>query len=115
MEKKNSLVVIWTSGDRYVAERMVFMYTLASKLEGWWEDVCLIIWGPSQPLLCEDMGLQKYVKKMKEVGIVLKACKGCSDMYDGVSEKLEKLGFEVEYVGKPLTGYMKEGRKILTF
>ncbi len=114
MEKKDSLVVIWTSGDRRVAERMVFMYILNAKLKGWWKDVCLIIWGPSQPLLCEDVELQNYIKKIKEAGVVLKACKTCSDMY-GVSEKLEKFGFEVEYVGEPLTGYIKEGRKTLTF
>jgi hypothetical protein len=45
---------------------------------------------------------------------VVKACKGCSDMY-GISEKLEELGINVYYVGKVLTDYIKEGRNILTF
>lgn len=42
----NELVVLWTSGDREVALKMVFMYTLNSKLKGWWKDVTLIVWGP---------------------------------------------------------------------
>ena len=41
---KKSLVVLWTSGDREVALKMVFMYTLNAKLKGWWEEVILIVW-----------------------------------------------------------------------
>lgn len=44
---KNQLVVLWTSQDREVAMNMVFMYTKNSKLKGWWENVRLIICGPS--------------------------------------------------------------------
>ncbi len=113
-EKKDSLVVIWTSGDRELALKMVFMYTLNAKLKGWWDNVCLIIWGPSQELLTRDVQLQEQIKKMKEAGIVVEACKACSDQY-GVSEKLEEIGVEVRYVGEPLTTYIKEGRQILTF
>ncbi len=51
---------------------------------------------------------------MKDAGIVLEACKACSDSY-GVSEKLEKLGVNVKYMGEPFTAYIKKGRKIITF
>jgi len=111
---KNSLVVIWTSADREVALCMVFMYTFNAKAKGWWEDVRLIIWGPSQTLLAEDEELQEYVKRMGEIGVILEACKKCSDNY-GVSVKLEQLGINVYYVGEALTSYLKEGRKIITF
>ncbi len=114
IEKYSSLVVLWTSGDREVALKIVFMYTLNSKLQNWWKDVCFIIWGPSAKLLSEDAELQGYVKKMKEIGIVLEACKACADEY-GVSKNLKKLGVNVKYMGKPLTKYIKEGRKVITF
>ena len=113
-EEDNGLVVVWTSGDREVALKMVFMYTLNSKLKDWWKDVCLIIWGPSAKLLSEDTELQGYIKKMKEAGIVLEACKACSDSY-GVSEKLEKLGVNVKYMGESFTAYIKKNRKVITF
>ena len=113
-EKKDSLVVIWTSGDKELALKMVFMYTLNAKLKGWWDNICLMVWGPSQELLTKDVQLQEHIKKMKEAGIVVEACKACSDQY-GVSEKLEEIGVEVKYVGMPLTTYIKEGRQILTF
>jgi len=113
-EKDDSLVVVWTSGDREIALKMVFMYTLNSKLKDWWKNVCLIVWGPSAKLLGEDVELQDYIKKMKEAGVVLEACKACSDSY-GVSEKLEELGVNVKYMGEPFTAYIKNSRKVITF
>ena len=56
---KDKLVVIWSSGDREVAEKMVFMYTLNSKLRQWWKEVTFIIWGPSAKLISEDIELQE--------------------------------------------------------
>jgi hypothetical protein len=108
------LVVVWSSGDRDVALNIVFMYTLNAKAKGWWKDVTLIVWGPSAKLLTFDPELQERVRKMKEAGVVLEACKACSDEY-GVSEGLLKMGIDVKYMGQPLTAYIKEGRHILTF
>lgn len=112
---ENSLVVLWTSADREVALNMVCMYTFNAKVKGWWDDVRLIVWGPSQKLLAEDEELQEYVRRMGETGIVLEACKKCSDQYDGVSAKLEQLGINVYYIGEKLTSYLKEGRKVISF
>jgi len=117
MENKNNqdkLVVLWTSADREVALKMVFMYTYNSKLKGWWDDVTLIIWGPSSRLLSMDKELQDYVKKAQDAGVKFQACRACADMY-GVSEKLEALGVEVIYMGEPLTKYIKSGCNVITF
>ncbi len=116
MEKGNNqdkLAVLWTSADREVALKMVFMYTYNSKLKGWWDDVTLIIWGPSSKLLSSDIELQDYVKKAQEAGVKFQACKACSDMY-GVTENLKRLDIEVIYMGEPLTNYLKNGWKVLT-
>ncbi len=111
---KNSLVVVWSSGDRDVAEKMVFMYTLNSKLREWWKEVTLIIWGPSSKLISEDIELQNYLKKLKNAGVRLEACITCADMYR-VSKKLSALGVEVKPMGLPLTEYLKEGRAVIIF
>ncbi|MBU0528574.1 DsrE family protein [bacterium] len=108
------LVVLWTSGDRDVAIKMVFMYTYNAKKYGWWDDITFIVWGPSAKLITEDADLQEYLAEMLKEGIVAKACKACSDQY-GVSEKLEELGIIVKYMGVELTDYIKEGRHVLTF
>ncbi|MBN2350202.1 MAG: DsrE family protein [Bacteroidales bacterium] len=107
------LVIVWTSGEREVALKMVFMYTYNTQRFNWWKDVTLIVWGPSTKLLSEDTELQEYIKKIMDAGIVVKACKACSDAY-GVSDKIADLGITVKYVSE-FTDYIKEGRHILTF
>ena len=39
------LAIIWTSGDREVALKMVFMYTYNSMRFEWWKDITLVVWG----------------------------------------------------------------------
>ena len=110
---KEKLVILWTSGDRDVALKMVFMYTFNAIKNHWWEDITLVVWGPSAKLLTEDEELQEYLARIIESGVTVKACKGCADQY-GVSGKLEELGITVIYIGKEFTDYIKEGREILT-
>jgi hypothetical protein len=113
-EEPSKLLVIWTSGDREVALKVAFMYTLNSKTSKWWNEVCLVVWGPSSKLLSEDRELQDYVKKMEAAGVIVQACKACADMY-GVSDTLSKMGIDVKYMGKPLTDMLKSGWVNLTF
>ena len=113
-KEKSELVVLWTSGDRDVALKMVFMYTLNAKLKGWWNEVTLIVWGSSAKLLSTDKELKDYIKKMKDEGIILEACRACADMF-GVASQLEALGIEVKYMGEPLTTYLKGEKTVITF
>ena len=113
--KPTELVALWSSGDREVALKMVFMYTVNSKLRGWWRGVTLIVWGPSSKLISVDTELQAYLLKIKEAGVKLMACKACADMY-GVSDDLEKLGITVKYMGQPLTEFLKnDNYRVITF
>jgi hypothetical protein len=108
------LYVLWTSADREVALKMVFMYTANSKLKGWWKEVCLIVWGPSAKLLTEDAELQEAIARMLHTGVTVLACKACADSY-GVAPALEAMGIEVKYMGQPLTDLLKAGKKVITF
>jgi hypothetical protein len=113
-EEPSKLMVIWTSGDREVALKMVFMYTFNAKKQGWWDQIRFVVWGPSSKLLSEDEELQKGIKDMMEAGVNVQACKACADLY-GVSDKLEALGIEVTYMGVPVTDMLKGGWTSLTF
>ncbi|MBE0653178.1 MAG: DsrE family protein [Bacteroidales bacterium] len=108
------LVVIWSSDDPYVAEKVTFMYTHAAKSAGWFSEVTLIIWGPSAKLTSENIKIQQKLKAMKEDGVVIEACLSCARSY-GVDEALKNLGFDVKGMGKPLTDYLKSDAKVLTF
>jgi hypothetical protein len=89
------------------------MYAINSKIEKWWQEVNIIIWGASAKLVGSDTQIQTEIIEMINQGIQIEACKDCCDNF-GVSEKLTKLGINVRYMGKPLTDYIKSGEKILT-
>lgn len=115
MEKQNNkLATLWTSGDPEVAEKVCFMYTNNAKKQGWFDDVVLIVWGPSAKLLTENEKLQGYVKSMQETGVKIEACLYCAKMYD-VVDKLKDMGIDVKGMGVPLSNYLKEGWHTLTF
>ncbi|MDM8161973.1 hypothetical protein QUH73_19305 [Labilibaculum sp. K2S] len=57
------------------------MYTYNPKKTGWWNEVNLVVWGPSSQLLSEDAEHQAYIEKMQQKGISIFACKACADMY----------------------------------
>jgi hypothetical protein len=107
------LVVLWTSGDPEAARLMALMYAKNSRLNGWWDRVLLVAWGPASRLVCADAGLQAEVAECAAAGVRLRACKACADAY-GVSAELERLGFEVVYMGEPMTRYLKDGWKVLS-
>ncbi|MDF1550174.1 MAG: DsrE family protein [Bacteroidales bacterium] len=110
----DKLIVLWTSDDPYLAERMVLMYTHAAKTAGWFKEVTLIIWGPSAKLTAENLKIQEKLKEMQKDGVIIEACIACATAYNVVVD-LKNLGFEVKGMGKPLTDYLKSGAKVLTF
>ncbi len=110
----DTLCILWTSGDPDVALKMVFMYANAAKQNGWWNQVELIVWGPSAKLASENKEIRESLTKLIKAGVKTEACKACTDQY-GVSEKLAKLGIDVKYMGVPLTEILKSTKKLLTF
>lgn len=110
----DKLVIVWTSDDPYLAERMVLMYAHAAKNNGWFNDVTLIIWGPSAKMVSENLKIQEKLKAMQDDGVIIEACIACATKYNVVDD-LKKLDFEVKGMGKPLTDYLKSDAKVLTF
>ena len=113
-QEPSRLAVLWTSGDPEVATKVAFMYTLSAKSQGWFDEVTLIIWGPSSKLLSENAELQVEVAAMATAGVEVVACKACADSY-GVSEVLEGMGIEVKFMGQPLTEMLKGDWEVITF
>lgn len=113
-QQNSRLAVIWSSSDPEVAHRVCFMYTDNAKKQKWFDEVTLIVWGPSARLLAGDKDLQAKIKQMLDDGIKIQACLACTDSY-GVTEQLRKMGIEVKYMGKPLTDLIQQNWHILTF
>lgn len=112
-DNSNKLAVLWTSDDPNLAEKMAFMYTYNAKKQGWFDEVVLIVWGPSSKLAAENTMIQEYIKKMQEAGIKTEACLYCAKMY-GVDKKLAELDIDVKGMGVPLSNYLKSGWKTLS-
>jgi len=108
------LAVVWTSGDADVAHKMCLMYTHAAKTAKWFDDVTLIVWGPSSRLLAGDKELQAKIKSMMDSGVKVQACIVCANMY-GVTDDLRAMGIEVKGMGRPLSDLLKADWKVLTF
>ena len=109
------LFVVWTSGDPDVAHRMALMYTHAAKRNGWFDDVTLVVWGPSQRLLCADKDLKAKITQMQDDGVTVEACIACAKTY-GLVDELKELGLPVYGQGEPLSNALKDpGVAVATF
>ena len=110
MDKLN---ILWTTDNKDTVLHMLVMYATNSRLNGWWQEVNLIVWGASAKLIGTDSQIQAEVLEMMNHGITIEGCKACCDDF-GVTDKLTELGINVRYMGQPLTDYIKSGEKILT-
>lgn len=111
----DKLAIVWTSGDPEVAHRMTLMYAHGAKNAEWFDEVRVVVWGPSARLLAADKDLQAKVKQMKADGVIVQACVVCADSY-GVADELRALDIEVKAMGQPLSEFIKDQTvHVLTF
>ena len=114
-EPTGKLMVVWTSGDPDVADKVCLMYTHAAKAYGWFAEVTLVVWGPSQRLLAGDPTIQAKVQAMQKDGVVVQACVACARKLELV-EELEALDIDVKGMGVPLSEALKDpATEVLTF
>ena len=111
MKKLN---VLWTTEEKDVALRMIFIYLMDAKGMGWYDEIDLIIWGPSARLVASDRQVQKELDFLIQSGIKVMACEGCTQAYK-VTEKLRELGITVKFMGEPLTSVLHSDEKLITF
>jgi hypothetical protein len=83
------------------------MYAVNAQKNKWVEDLKVIFFGPFENLLCEDEEVVQAASRLLDYETPI-ACKFLSDR-DGISEKLEKMGINVEYVGSLISGYIDKG------
>jgi len=110
MDKLN---ILWTTDNRDTIFNMVIMYATNAKKRGFWKEVNVIIWGASAKVAGNDTQIQTEILEMINSGVTIEACRDCADNF-GVTEKLEKLGINVRYMGIPFTEYIKSGEKVIT-
>jgi len=107
------LLIHWTNNDKETAIEMVLVYAKTAKVEKWWEEITLLVWGSSTKLVSEDLEIQDYIKELQKSGVRVIACKKCAENYR-VVDIFEKINIELFYTGKFLTDWLKSNKKIIT-
>ncbi|MEI7895736.1 MAG: DsrE family protein [bacterium] len=110
----SKLHLLWTTGEKEVAMKVIFPYLINAKANGWWDEINLIIWGPSAKLTASDVVIHRQLRDVMDSGISVEACQACSDAYK-ITEKLVSLGVTVRYMGGPFTEYLNSNDKVVTF
>jgi hypothetical protein len=108
------LHLLWTTGEKEVAMKVIFPYLVNAKANGWWDEINLIIWGPSAMLTAGDPDIHRHLQDVLDSDISVEACLACTDSY-AVTNILVGLGITVRYMGGPFTEYLKNGDKVITF
>jgi len=112
---KNELLIVWSSGEREVALKLILLYGSVMLKRNYWDAATIMIWGPSAKLLAKDKELQERVKTVQESGVKFNACVVCSDDY-GVSDTLSRMNIELIHTGEMLTQALQsDTTKVITF
>jgi hypothetical protein len=105
-----SKILIWLASGEKSKLMPGILYGTNAKKYGWVEDVKFVVFGDSEKLLAEDDELFNMVPQDMEPVF----CKFVSDEMK-ISEKLEKKGAKVIYVGDYISNLIKEGYQVITF
>ena len=89
------------------------MYAVNAQKNKWIDDMKVIFFGPFENLICEDKDVVKAASQLLDYQTPI-ACKFLSDR-NGISDELEDLGVNVDYVGSLISGYLAEGYIPLVF
>ena len=102
----SKLLIILATGEKQKALTGL-MYANNAIKRGWMDSVQIVFFGPTQQLIVQD---DEVASAFNEISTSIQpvACKAISDR-DGFSSDLEKLGFQVEYVGSIISNLINEG------
>ena len=112
MDKK-ILTILWTNADIETSRNMVMMYARNSMLNGWWDEVTVIIWGGTAKLVAENEDIQEHISIAAHAGVKFSACISCARNL-GVIDKLESLDIEVKRWGEDMSKILQADGKLLS-
>ncbi len=113
MEEKNTLHILWTTGDVDTSLHMVLMYATRCMAYHLWDKVVVILWGASDKLAAENQQVQEAMQVAMHEGVTFTACVACARQL-GLVEPLEALGVDLIGWGPPLTKILKNNEALIT-
>lgn len=113
MGKDKKLCILWVTDNPISSEKMVLLYAINSKINNYWDEVQVIIWGASAKLAAENKLIQDQIEVALHHGVEVSACKGCVESL-GVKDKLQWMGIKVKSVGEDFTNILQGDYTVLT-
>lgn len=110
----SKLYILWTDKDKDKAEKVIMRYLDSIINKQQWAGVEVLLWGPSEELVANDLEINKKVLSLIEKGIVINACEICADEY-GIADKLKSLGIKFIDVEDALTQILKQQKPFVSF
>lgn len=83
------------------------LYSVNALKRNWYEDVKVYFMGPIEKLITEDKDIQDKMQALFEFKPPF-ACKAVSDK-ENISSELEKLGYQLEYIGQSISDDINNG------
>ncbi|MFP4186158.1 MAG: hypothetical protein ACLFSM_08105 [Thermoplasmata archaeon] len=105
-EGNSKLLIVLSTGEREKALTGM-MYAKNAIEQKWIEEIQVIFFGPIENLMVKDEEIREYAEAIADQTECI-ACKYLSDR-DNISEDIEELGMDVDYVGSIISDYIREG------
>lgn len=104
---KENLLIVWTNGDKEVANKFPLLYSSVILEREYWKSAHLMIWGPSILLAKENEQIRQKLKEIQNTGVKMSACIVCVEEYNAIKQ-LEELNIEINHTGELLTKALKD-------
>jgi len=110
----DSLLVIIATRDPEKIKTAV-MYAGNAKKRGWFNEVEVIFFGPSEDEIAKNKNLIKDIMQISsDTGLTIGACKAVADNMK-LTPTLESVGLNVFYVGEYISKKIKNGVKTMVW
>lgn len=108
------LLVIVATKDIDKIETAV-RYAAYANSRGWFDDVEVIFFGPSEKVIASNLDLlNNLIKLAKDNNLRMGACKAIADE-QFIANKLEVNGINVFYVGEYISNQIRNGVKVMVW
>ena len=110
--KQKVLVIVSTENKEKALGALVFVQNSIKNKR--FEDLKLILFGPSEKLASTDQALKSIIADIVSMNNSPVACKAISDMHN-IGNELTARGFKLEYVVDPIGQFINDGYVPMVF